>query len=101
MDPVTAVTSISNFKFNNHMTFNPHIYIVGRSCSLSDINNLILEKGSSSTFSAEANTNIITEHKKIKDTFLKREYRAGPKSTGDKIIQCLHNSLSKKINDTL
>ena len=28
------------------------------------------------------------------------EYRAGPKSTGDKIRQCLHNSLPKKINDT-
>ena len=27
---------------------------------------------------------------------LKMEYRAGPKSTGDKIRQCLHNSLPKK-----
>ena len=31
---------------------------------------------------------------------LKMEYRAGPKITGDKIRQCLHNSLPKKINDT-
>ena len=31
---------------------------------------------------------------------LKMEYRAGPKSTGDKIRRCLHNSLPKKINDT-
>ena len=28
------------------------------------------------------------------------KYRAGPKSTGDMIRQCLHNSLPKKINDT-
>ena len=48
-------------------------------------------EGRSSTLSAEASTNISTEHKKsgdkksIKILILKMEYRAGPKSTGNKI----------------